>query len=458
MEVATKSYVDGAYTVTITGTGNAITDIGLSGTTITATKGSSFAASTHTHSKADISDFPTEMTPSTHSHGSITNDGKIGTTSGLAVVTGTGGAVTTANLSVADPTASGTAITFIATASADSTGKLSVTKSTVRDASSSQSGVVSTGTQTFAGNKTFSNNVNVSGTTSVKSLNINGTTTATGTFTVSGTSITLSGTTTIKGGTTISGTTTISGATTISGNLTTSGSTVTMSASTSITLKANEIRLQNSAGNNTQAGTKGYITELTLGDGRYTRITEYNDDDLEIRGNSILLNTANMTQDVKAYSDTTTYTVGTPVWYNSYYYVCKEAITTAEAWTASHWTQMPLINKSVMIGGDTIPWQNNTYDLGSTTYKWKTVYAATFSGTANKATAANLTTTTNAVAYYSDAAGTFSSSSNLIFDPTNRILKVSSGTTEGDIYLGTTTTESIYVALNALGWVSSVTV
>lgn len=72
------------YTVTVTGTGNAITNIGLSGTTITATKGSSFAASTHTHSKADISDFPTSMTPASHTHGSITNAGAITTTVTIA--------------------------------------------------------------------------------------------------------------------------------------------------------------------------------------------------------------------------------------------------------------------------------------------------------------------------------------------------------------------------------------
>ena len=47
----------------------------------------------------DVSDLTdtssTAFTPKSHQHGSITNDGKIGTTSGLPVKTGTGGALTT---------------------------------------------------------------------------------------------------------------------------------------------------------------------------------------------------------------------------------------------------------------------------------------------------------------------------------------------------------------------------
>ena len=63
--VGTATTGGASYTVTVTGTGNAITNIGLSGTTITATKGSSFASSTHTH-------------------GEITNAGAITTTVTIA--------------------------------------------------------------------------------------------------------------------------------------------------------------------------------------------------------------------------------------------------------------------------------------------------------------------------------------------------------------------------------------
>ena len=52
-----------------------------------------------------------------------------------------------------------TDISFIDTISQDTQGKITATKKTVRDASASQSGVVSTGTQKFAGEKTFEGKV-----------------------------------------------------------------------------------------------------------------------------------------------------------------------------------------------------------------------------------------------------------------------------------------------------------
>ena len=60
---------------------------------------------------------------------------------------------------VSSPAASNTDISFIDTVSQDTQGKITATKKTVRDASASQSGIVSTGVQTFAGNKTFNGNV-----------------------------------------------------------------------------------------------------------------------------------------------------------------------------------------------------------------------------------------------------------------------------------------------------------
>lgn len=71
----------------------------------------------------------------THTHGNITNDGKIGSTDDLAVVTGTSGAVTTADLTTASPSvpSSGTttSLSFIDTVSQDSKGKITATKKTV---------------------------------------------------------------------------------------------------------------------------------------------------------------------------------------------------------------------------------------------------------------------------------------------------------------------------------------
>ena len=56
---------------------------------------------------------------------------------------------------VSSPTASGNDISFIDTISQDENGKITATRKNVRSASSSQSGVVTTGAQTFAGVKTF---------------------------------------------------------------------------------------------------------------------------------------------------------------------------------------------------------------------------------------------------------------------------------------------------------------
>lgn len=63
---------------------------------------------------------------------------------------------------VPSPKVSNTDISFIDTVSQDTQGKITATKKTVRDASASQSGVVSTGTQTFAGEKTLNNKTHFS--------------------------------------------------------------------------------------------------------------------------------------------------------------------------------------------------------------------------------------------------------------------------------------------------------
>lgn len=52
----------GVTSVSVTGTGNAITAASISGRALTLTKGSSFAASSHTHTKSQITDFPTVLT------------------------------------------------------------------------------------------------------------------------------------------------------------------------------------------------------------------------------------------------------------------------------------------------------------------------------------------------------------------------------------------------------------
>jgi hypothetical protein len=74
-------------------------------------KPSDYPPSSHTHTKSQITDFPTlatvatsgeysdlnnipaSFTPSSHTHGNITNDGKVGATANKPLITGTGGAV-----------------------------------------------------------------------------------------------------------------------------------------------------------------------------------------------------------------------------------------------------------------------------------------------------------------------------------------------------------------------------
>jgi hypothetical protein len=87
-------------------------------------KSSLYAEATHSHTKSQITDFPSipsktsdltndgadgtnvfvanndsrlsdARTPTSHTHGNLTNDGKLGTTSGKPVITTTGGAITT---------------------------------------------------------------------------------------------------------------------------------------------------------------------------------------------------------------------------------------------------------------------------------------------------------------------------------------------------------------------------
>ena len=95
------------------------------------------------------------------------NSGAITQTGTSLDVSITGNAATATNIAwtgvtgkptVNSPSASGTEISFIDTVS-QTDGTISATKKTVRDASTSQSGVVSTSAQSFAGNKTFSGEI-----------------------------------------------------------------------------------------------------------------------------------------------------------------------------------------------------------------------------------------------------------------------------------------------------------
>jgi hypothetical protein len=82
------------------------------------------AAASHTHTASQITDFAASVaatSPGTHTHGNISNDGKIGNTSNLVIITGTDGVLQSASRSGIDtrttfPNDDVTAATAFATA------------------------------------------------------------------------------------------------------------------------------------------------------------------------------------------------------------------------------------------------------------------------------------------------------------------------------------------------------
>lgn len=175
-------------------------------------------------------------------------------------------------------------------------------------------------------------------------------------------------------------------------------------------VRGNTIRLRNANNDNNQAGTAPYVTSLLMGDGPYVAFNEFHDDWLAIQSRGLVLNVRS--SPIAVYDATKTYAVGDVVWYDKNYYICNTAITTAEAWTAGHWS---LRNPSgaILSEGSIIPWANNTYTLGNSSYKWSTIYATTFSGNATSANYINLyetrqtTTTLNKTANYVAAGAMF---------------------------------------------------
>ena len=91
----------------ITGT-NGVVQVGSFGTTAnTFCQGNDSRLSdartpkSHTHTKAEISDFPTSMTPTSHTHGNITNAGAIGTAANKPLITGTNGIIQASSFGIA---------------------------------------------------------------------------------------------------------------------------------------------------------------------------------------------------------------------------------------------------------------------------------------------------------------------------------------------------------------------
>lgn len=116
-------------------------DVDASGnTTVAVTSVTQDASGKITVKKATISG----VKPAAHTHGNITNDGKIGTTANLAVVTTTGGTLTAVDLKVSTASStSGTALSFVDSITQDSRGQINFTKKdipTVIGATGTQAG------------------------------------------------------------------------------------------------------------------------------------------------------------------------------------------------------------------------------------------------------------------------------------------------------------------------------
>lgn len=97
--------------------------------------------------------------------------------------------------------------------------------------------------------------------------------------------------------------------------------------------------------------------------------------------------------------------------------------------------------------GDLNPKTTNVYDLGTTSLKWKNIYGD-LKGNADSTTAANLTTTTNAIAKYSNTTGTFANSG-VIIDSSNNIATSGNITAKGNYILGTSSGTNRCISSNA---------
>ena len=90
---------------------------------------------------------PSSVTPSSHKHGNINNDGTLGSTASYGVATDANKKIIAIDLSVSEPTASGNATTFVTSVTQSSQGQISVSRSTVPDASSTTAGIVKLGAE-----------------------------------------------------------------------------------------------------------------------------------------------------------------------------------------------------------------------------------------------------------------------------------------------------------------------
>ena len=118
------------------------------------------ASSSHNHTKSEITDFPSTMTPSSHSHGSVTNDGKIGSASGKIITTGTNG-VLQASDSITKSMISDFPSSMTPTSHTHNTGEVSDTSaySNIGSSANATQKTINDKINTVLGNKANSSNV-----------------------------------------------------------------------------------------------------------------------------------------------------------------------------------------------------------------------------------------------------------------------------------------------------------
>lgn len=113
-----------------------------------------------------------------------------------------------------------------------------------------------------------------------------------------------------------------------------------------------DLKLKNSTTQRISTASFRYFVEADTMDGLHQQANSYSDTIAQIVGQyeddvaTINYNIA------PAYDSTSTYNVGDYVIYNDTLYRCKEAISTAEAWNAAHWTQAELSLETAEIKDD----------------------------------------------------------------------------------------------------------
>lgn len=113
---------------------------------------------------------------------------------------------------------------------------------------------------------------------------------------------------------------------------------------------------------------------MHIGNGSEVTLDEYKNGYLSIHANNGLL-LYPQTNRPAVYDASSSYSVGTVVWYDSQYYRCKTAIGSGgEAWNSTHWEALPVGVGKIISSGHLLPTVTNTYNLGSFDNQWRICY------------------------------------------------------------------------------------